>query len=133
MLLGERIGRAVTPSLVLALRGGLGSGKTTLTKGIARALEVREELTSPTYTLISEYSGRLPLYHMDAYRLRGDDDFAAIGADEYLNGEGVCVVEWSDRVRSALPPDAVWIDLQILADGRRRIRVSGAPLEEALA
>jgi len=133
MQLGERIGKASTPALVIALRGGLGSGKTTLTKGIARALDVREELTSPTYTIISEYSGRLPLYHMDAYRLAGDDDFAAIGAEEYLYGDGLCVVEWSERVAASLPPDAVYIDLEIQEHGRRRFRIDGAPLEEALA
>ncbi len=133
MRLGERIGRAATPSLVIALRGGLGSGKTTLAKGIARALDVREELTSPSYTIISEYSGRLPLYHMDAYRLTGDEDFAAIGAEEYLYGRGLCVVEWSERVAASMPPDAEYVDLEILEGGRRRFRIVGALLEGALA
>jgi len=94
---------------------------------------IREEVTSPSYTIISEYSGRLPLYHMDAYRLDGDEDFAALGADEYLCGRGVSVVEWSERVEASIPAGAAIVSLETRADGSRSIRVQGTALEEALS
>ncbi len=121
------------PGSVLALRGGLAAGKTTLVKGIALGMGIREEVTSPSYTIISEYSGRLPLYHMDAYRLDGDEDFAALGADEYLCGRGVSVVEWSERVEASIPAGAAIVSLETRADGSRSIRVQGTALEEALS
>jgi tRNA threonylcarbamoyladenosine biosynthesis protein TsaE len=133
MALGERIGRTVVAGTVIALRGGLAAGKTTFTKGLARGLAVDEDVTSPTYTLISEYSGRLPLYHMDAYRLSGTEDFLAIGAEEYLYGDGVCVVEWSERVSDCLPPETVVIEIAVLEGGRRLISIEGLAAEEALA
>jgi len=115
---------------VLALRGPLGAGKTCFVKGIARFLAVEEEITSPTYTIVSEYAGKLngqalPFYHIDAYRLQGDDDFYALGGEEYLFGEGVCVVEWSDRIPNSLPAEAWIIDIEITDGNRRNIRISG--------
>jgi tRNA threonylcarbamoyladenosine biosynthesis protein TsaE len=115
---------------VLALRGPLGAGKTCFVKGIARFLAVEEEITSPTYTIVSEYAGKLngqdlPFYHIDAYRLQGDDDFYALGGEEYLFGEGVSVVEWSERIPNSLPAEAWIIDIEITGDNRRNIRVSG--------
>ncbi len=130
--MGERLGRIGRPGLVIALRGGLGAGKTTLTRGIARALGIGESVTSPTYTIISEYAGSLNLYHMDAYRLRNEADGEAIGMEEYFQGDGVCVVEWSERIEDLLPSGAVRVDMEILEDGRRRISVSGPDLEELL-
>ncbi len=118
---------------VVALKGGLAAGKTTLTKGIARGLDVAEDVTSPTYTIVSEYRGRYPLYHMDAYRLSGEEDFLSIGAEELLYGDGVCVVEWSERVESCLPPTAYRVALEALDDGSRRITLEAPPLEEALS
>lgn len=118
--------------MVLALRGGLAAGKTTLTKGIAAGLGIAQDVTSPTYTLISEYAGRLPLYHMDAYRLDGEEDFLALGAEEYLYGSGVCVVEWSERVQDALPENSARIELEALPDGKRKITIEDRFLEEAL-
>jgi len=118
---------------VLALRGPLGAGKTCFVKGIARFLAVEEEITSPTYTIVSEYAGKLngqdvPFYHIDAYRLQGDDDFYALGGEEYLFGEGVSVVEWSERIPNSLPPEAWIIDIEITDGNRRNIRVSGGKL-----
>lgn len=132
MALGERIGRSLEAGTVIALRGGLAAGKTTLAKGIARGLGIQEDVTSPTYTIISEYRGRLTLYHMDAYRLDGEEDFLALGAEEYVYGSGVCVIEWSERVECALPPDAERIELQALEDGGRRLRIIGPRLEGIL-
>jgi tRNA threonylcarbamoyladenosine biosynthesis protein TsaE len=124
--IGERIAALLHKGSVVALRGGLGAGKTCLTKGIARGLGVTEEVTSPTYTIISEYEGRLPFYHIDAYRLRGDDDFAALGADDALYGNGVTVIEWSERVANSIPDTALAIEISILEDARRLIAVKEA-------
>lgn len=131
--MGERIGRVLRPNTVLALFGGLAAGKTTLTKGIARGLDILEDVTSPTYTLISEYSGRLRLFHMDAYRLDGEEDFLDLGAEEYLYGNGVCVLEWSERVEGAIPGNAARIAVEALPDGSRRIAIEDRYLEDALS
>jgi tRNA threonylcarbamoyladenosine biosynthesis protein TsaE len=131
---GERIAEMLLKfqGHVVALRGTLGAGKTCLTKGIARAFGVKEEVTSPTYTIISEYEGALPFYHIDAYRLRGDEDFEALGGEEILYAGGISVIEWSERIPRSIPPDALIVELEILADGGRRIQVhsnSGEPDE----
>lgn len=110
----------------------MAAGKTTLTKGIARGLGIEEEITSPTFTLLNEYSGRLPFYHMDAYRLSGSDDFLALGSDEIVYGDGVCAVEWSERVADALPKVVTVVSLETVDGERRDISLSG-PLEEALS
>jgi tRNA threonylcarbamoyladenosine biosynthesis protein TsaE len=124
MALGETIAAGLGKGSVVALRGGLGAGKTCLAKGIARRLGIREAVTSPSYTIVSEYaSGPLPFYHIDAYRLAGDDDFQALGGDEYTQGEGIAVIEWSDRIPGSIPPRAVRVAIEILADGRRCIEV----------
>jgi tRNA threonylcarbamoyladenosine biosynthesis protein TsaE len=123
MALGEGIARCLREGSVVALRGPLGAGKTCLTKGIARGLGVDETITSPTYTIVSEYTGRLPLYHIDAYRLGGDEDFQAMGGDEFLYGGGVSVIEWSERIPRSIPPDAMVIELGIPEDGGRGIGI----------
>jgi tRNA threonylcarbamoyladenosine biosynthesis protein TsaE len=87
-------------------------------------LGITEEITSPTYTIISEYEG---LYHIDAYRLAGDDDFAALGGEEYLRGEGITVIEWSERIPASLPDDAVTVDIRLNSDGRRCIEIQCLP------
>ncbi len=105
-LLGLKIANAAEPGDIIALTGGPGAGKTTLTKYIAEGLGVREIISSPTFTIVKEYkSGRLPLYHFDAYRLSGGDEFLDTGAGEYLGGDGVCVIEWADIVADILPGD----------------------------
>jgi tRNA threonylcarbamoyladenosine biosynthesis protein TsaE len=124
MALGERLARRLDRGSVVALRGGLGAGKTCLTKGIARGLGIDETITSPTYTIISEYRGRLPLYHIDAYRLAGDEDFENLGGEELLFGGGVSVIEWSDRIPHSLPEHTVFIEIAI-SGGGRIIRISG--------
>jgi tRNA threonylcarbamoyladenosine biosynthesis protein TsaE len=124
MAVGETIAASLGKGSVVALRGGLGAGKTCLVKGIARRLGIREELTSPTYTIVSEYAaGTLPFYHIDAYRLGGDDDFQALGGDDYVYGGGIAVVEWSDRIPASIPRSAVVVSIGILPDGRRVIEV----------
>ena len=108
--IGATLAKLVRPGLVVGLVGTLGSGKTRLVRAIAEALGANPDLIgSPTFALIHEYQGRLPIYHFDAYRLASPDEFEAIGADEYFGGEGVCLVEWADRVAELMPPSAWWI------------------------
>jgi tRNA threonylcarbamoyladenosine biosynthesis protein TsaE len=122
MAIGEKIAAGLGKGSVVALRGGLGAGKTCLAKGIARGLGIREEVTSPSYTIVSEYaSGPLPFYHIDAYRLGGDEDFQALGGDDYIHGEGIAVIEWSERISGSIPRQALRVSIAILADGRRGI------------
>ena len=122
--LGRKIGAQLVKGDVLAMTGTLAAGKTTLTKGIAQALGVDDNVTSPTFCLISEYEGKkLPLYHMDVYRLEGAEDFANLGVDDMLYGDGVCVVEWSEKVASELPKRAIKITIEPLEGSERKITI----------
>ena len=122
----------LTRGSVIALYGGLAAGKTTLTKGIGRSLGVTEPITSPTYTIISEYEGIYPLYHMDCYRIEGEEDAMAIGIDELLYGDGICVIEWSERIPNLMPDHTITIELSVLAGGERRIQITSPELEAQL-
>jgi tRNA threonylcarbamoyladenosine biosynthesis protein TsaE len=124
--LGEKLARFLKGGTVIALKGTLGAGKTCLAKGIARGLGVTETVTSPTYTIIHEYEGILPFYHIDAYRLSGDGEFDSLGAEELLYGEGVTVIEWSERIPRSIPRDAWTVELSLLKDGGRKIRIGTA-------
>lgn len=125
--IGRIIGETLTPGTVVALIGELGAGKTCLTKGIARGLGIPENyhITSPTFTLINEYPGRLPLIHLDIYRLGGAGDLTELGYEEYFYGDGVAVVEWAEKIRNILPGDAIFIELHHIDENRREIRISG--------
>ena len=119
--IGEAIGRASEPGTVVALIGDLGTGKTTLTKSIARGLGVTETVTSPTFNIIREYkSGRIPLYHFDVYRIGDPDEMFELGYEEYFYGDGICVVEWADIIEELLPEDAVIIRIERGADEEER-------------
>ncbi len=111
LFLGERLGSLAEPGDLLCVNGELGAGKTVLAKGVARGLGVREAVTSPTFTLINEYKGRLPFYHLDAYRLSNALEMADLGCEEYFYGSGVTLVEWAERVAEILPPER--LDIQI--------------------
>ena len=126
--LGENIGQKVQPGTVIALIGDLGTGKTTLTKSIARGLGVTETVTSPTFNIIREYrSGRLPLYHFDVYRIGDPDEMFELGYEEYFYGDGICVVEWADIIEELLPEDAVVITIDRGAsDEEREYEIEGA-------
>jgi len=126
--LGRRLGETLGAGDVVALRGGLGAGKTAFTKGIAGALGVSAAVTSPTYTIVCEYDGRLPLFHFDAYRLGSSDELFEIGWDEYLTRGGVAVVEWSEIIEDALPPRAVTVAIEHLGGDERRITLRGCDL-----
>lgn len=124
--LGQQLGKLLEPGQVVALQGPLGAGKTALIRGIARGLGVTEPVTSPTYTIVNEYStGRVPLFHFDMYRLSGPEDLFDIGWEDYLDRDGVCVVEWSERVLDALEqPVSVCIE-KLERENARKITIEG--------
>ncbi len=124
MDLGRRIGARLASRQVVALDGTLGAGKTTLVKGIAEALGVEEPITSPTFTILSEYSGSLPLHHADLYRIGSSEELELLGFDELLDRDGVTVVEWSAKART-LPRGTIHISISIDGEGRRLIEVDG--------
>jgi tRNA threonylcarbamoyladenosine biosynthesis protein TsaE len=124
---GERLGRASTAPLVIAISGELGAGKTTLVRAICHGYGVRDDVTSPTYTLVHEYkSGRSKVYHLDLYRLRNAGELTALGWDEIMNEDALVIVEWPERAAGCLPPGHVPISLRhILDDSARRILYAG--------
>ena len=109
--IGVRIGCQLRPGDVVALIGDLGAGKTCLTQGIARGAGVYQDQTvnSPSYILINEYAGKIPVYHIDLYRLQRLEDIVALGLEEYLEGDGICVIEWADRMRELLPENYIQV------------------------
>jgi len=120
--IGRALGKLLEPGDVVALIGQLGAGKTCFTRGVAEGMGANPEIvTSPTFVLINEYQGFMPLYHFDAYRLRGADDMYALGWDEYFAGNGACVVEWADRVEDCLPDEHLRVVIEIDEPGRRTI------------
>ena len=120
---GAECGRGARRGDVIALVADLGAGKTQFVKGFVAGAGSRAEVTSPTFTLIHEYTdGRLPVYHFDFYRLSSTDEAMRLGLDDYLCGDGVCVIEWADRFRELLPPTARWITLDVQSDTARAIR-----------
>ena len=121
--LGKKIGKLLKKGDVIAMQGTLAAGKTTITKGIAESLGIKENITSPTFCLISEYEGNMPLYHMDVYRLDGAEDFAGLGTDEMIYGNGVCIIEWSEKIMSELPAKTIILKLEPQNDGSRIITI----------
>jgi tRNA threonylcarbamoyladenosine biosynthesis protein TsaE len=124
---GRRLGEQLFPGAVVALLGRLGAGKTHLTRAIAEGLGVRNPaaVNSPTFVLIQEYPARLPVYHFDAYRLSGAREFAELGVEEYFGGDGVCVIEWADKVEAALPREHLRIEIEVVDENRRRFTMTG--------
>ena len=108
---GERLGASLSPGTVLAYRGGVGMGKTAFTRGLARGLGCTGRVTSPTFTIVNEYEGRIPLFHFDMYRLPDSDALFDIGWEDYLDRGGVCAVEWSEQVDDALPEDTIYVTI----------------------
>jgi len=136
---GEALGRELEPGAVVALDGELGSGKTCLVRGLARGLCVEDPVSSPTFTLLHEYRGRLPVHHFDAWMSGRERAFLEAGGAEALGDEGVALIEWADHVRAYLPPARLAVRLEHLAPLVRRLRLAvlGAPgarpdLERAL-
>lgn len=124
---GRRLAGLLFPGAVVALIGPLGAGKTHLARALAEGLGVPDGrvVTSPTFVLIQEYAGRLPVYHFDVYRLANESDFTDLGAHEYFGGDGVCLVEWADRAAGAMPAEHLRVELSIVGETARRAAVEG--------
>ena len=101
--IGQKLGRLLDSGDIIVLSGDLGAGKTTLTKGIAKGLDISQMIKSPTYTIVREYEGRLPLYHLDVYRIGDIEEMDEIGYEDYVYGEGVCLIEWANLIEEILP------------------------------
>ena len=133
--LGAALAEVLPPGTVVALIGTLGAGKTRLVQAVATALGVpRDAVTSPTFVLVNEYrQGRIPIFHFDTYRLKDDDEFLALGPEEYFDSTGITFVEWADRVADLLPADRIEITLEVTGDTTREVTVSrmGAKLDGA--
>ena len=131
--LGETLARRLGPGDVVAYRGDLGAGKTAFTRGLARGLGCTGRVTSPTFTVVNEYEGRLPLFHFDLYRLEGEDALYDVGWEDYLDRGGVCAVEWSERAEAALPRETVWVSIRRCAESGdwRRNTIEGRAGDEA--
>jgi tRNA threonylcarbamoyladenosine biosynthesis protein TsaE len=124
---GRRLGQRLWPGSVVALIGELGAGKTQLARAIAEGLGIADGriVTSPTFVLVQEYPARLPIYHFDAYRLPTEAEFADLGVHEYFESNGVCLIEWADRVPGCLPADHLRITLETTGETARRAIVAG--------
>ena len=127
--LGRRLADALQSGDVVALVGELGAGKTNLVQAIAQGLGVTHDFVhSPTFVLIQEYDGRVPVCHIDAYRLKDIDEFLELGADELLGGDNVCLIEWADRVHSTLPRDRLTVHIETTGESSRRMElISSGP------
>ncbi|HBE46836.1 tRNA (adenosine(37)-N6)-threonylcarbamoyltransferase complex ATPase subunit type 1 TsaE [Rectinema subterraneum] len=130
LAIGRKIGAAAPERAVIAFRGDLGAGKTTLSKGIAQGLGIKEAIISPTYTIISEYDGRLHLVHIDAYRLADEEEFFQTGGEELLGAPGtLSLIEWSERIAHILPPESQIITITVEENGARLIMLEGDWIE----
>lgn len=126
LLIGEKTGGLMKAGHVIALSGELGAGKTTLVKAIAGSFDIpAETVCSPSYTIVNEYEGSIPLYHFDLYRLEGADDIGELGFEEYFEGNGLSIVEWADVAPQSLPDERLEIQITISGDDRRRFDISG--------
>ncbi|HOE57844.1 MAG TPA: tRNA (adenosine(37)-N6)-threonylcarbamoyltransferase complex ATPase subunit type 1 TsaE [Bacillota bacterium] len=120
--IGEQLGKLLDKGNIVCLSGDLGAGKTSFAQGIAKGLGVKDYVTSPTYTIINEYEGRLPLYHFDVYRLNDVEEMHELGYEEYFFSDGVVVLEWADMVRDIIPGERLWITiLNTKGDNSREI------------
>ena len=123
--LGHALAGALPDSAVVALAGTLGAGKTRLVQALAEAAGVdRRDVVSPTFVLVQEYEGRIPIYHIDAYRLRDADEFRLLGGEEYLASRGWVLIEWAERIADCLPTELLTVALEVTGDQMRRARVT---------
>lgn len=120
---GEYLGSILSSGDVICLNGDLGTGKTTMTKSIGLGMGIDDYITSPTFTIINEYYADLNLYHFDTYRLSSDADVEYLGFDEYFYGDGVCIIEWADRIKDALPEDYLEINLKRIDEEKRNVEI----------
>lgn len=122
---GERLAGALRPGDVVAFYGDLGAGKTAFIRGVARGLNIDARVSSPTFTIVNEYMGEIPLFHFDMYRLGSSDELFEIGWEDYLERGGVCCVEWSERAEDLLPPGTIRVRIEKTGESGRLITVEG--------
>lgn len=123
--IAQSLGKLVHSGDVICMGGDLGAGKTTFTKAFAIGLDVEDNVTSPTFTLINEYEGRIPLYHFDVYRINHVSEMEDLGYEEYFYGDGVCVIEWASLIEDVLPEDYLWIEIKVRGLESRQICFTG--------
>jgi tRNA threonylcarbamoyladenosine biosynthesis protein TsaE len=121
---GRRLAKDVGPGSVLALKGELGSGKTQFVRGLVAGLDSKAPVTSPTFTIVHEYLGRLPVYHFDFFRLQDRQSAVRLGLDDYLFDDGVSVIEWADKFPELVPAHAQWISFEMKSENERIIRAA---------
>ena len=125
--IGRELAQRLAPGAVVAFTGDLGAGKTAFVRGMAQGLGISQRVTSPTFTIVNEYQGRIPLFHFDMYRLPDADALFDIGWEDYLDRGGVCAVEWSENVQEALEPDTIYVDIRRGAETNQRILTIRGP------
>ena len=123
--LGKRLGKALSEGSIVSLEGRLGAGKTTLVKGIGKAVGVEEEITSPSFTIVTVYEGRVPLYHIDLYRIERSEELDYLGLDEFLDAKGISVVEWGERAVHLFPNDYIRVSISLVGNNARDIAIHG--------
>jgi tRNA threonylcarbamoyladenosine biosynthesis protein TsaE len=127
ILLGEKIGSLAFPNMLITMNGDLGAGKTTMTKGIAKGLEIEGIINSPTFTIMKIYEGKYTLYHLDVYRItNSSDDFEL---EEYFENDGVCVIEWAEQIKDLIPENRLDIIIKDLGDEKRLIELVSNGIE----
>jgi tRNA threonylcarbamoyladenosine biosynthesis protein TsaE len=119
--LGYYLGQIAQPGNIFLLSGNLGSGKTCLTQGIARGMDITSAVTSPSFVLVREHCGRMPLYHMDLYRLDNIEEIVNLGLEQYFEGDGLCVVEWAEKGITVFPAEHILINLEYVTETDRKI------------
>jgi len=120
---GVTIGNALQKGAVISLDGPLGAGKTTMVKGIAKGLVIDDEITSPTFTIISEYSGKFKLHHIDMYRIESDEELEYLGLYEIIYGDGISIIEWGEKIKEYLPENTISINIELMDNGARKITI----------
>lgn len=126
--LGFDLSKKIVKGSVISLRGSLGAGKTVFAKGFAEGLGITEAIVSPTFTLVQEYDGALKMYHLDLYRLSGEDEFDSMGGEDFLYPDGVTLIEWSEKIEDMLPDNTIFINITIDKDLKRIIDIKGIEL-----
>lgn len=122
--LGEKLAGTLSPGAVVALFGELGAGKTCFIRGACRGLKVKQKVTSPSFIIVNHYRGRMPVYHIDLYRLRDTEEFLSLGYEEYFFGEGVTLIEWAEKAEPYLPPETITVSIEIIDENRRAVSIS---------
>lgn len=122
--LGESLAEKLKPGDVIALYGNLGAGKTAFVRGLSKGLGLTARVSSPTFTIVNEYLGKIPLFHFDMYRLKSADELFEIGWEDYLDRGGVCAVEWSENVEDAFPPEHIIVNIERTGDSTRTIEIT---------